>query len=550
MKEPQRLRKRASRLMPLALISLLSACGGGGGGSDSSAAAAPDTSNSGNGNAGQVASGSAVKGPLVGADIHYHNFEMGTLWPFDGLGSIAGSGVSDDSAMFGDIELTNLTSDILIVKATVTSSTKELVTNAAPILPALYAVIPASRAAEPVYPTPLTTLAYYIALNSGDLAILPYRGNGDRTLSEQEFYDGYQVGLMIASAAVGYGAPTDGDLSFEPPVIMPSHDGDEQKRRVASYRTGIEALGAVLKRLSEADPDGDSADGLLKAVAEDLSDGEVDGRRFGFDLSEINDKQEYIDSLLANPSNLKVHGRETLIANIEEVIHEEGAVRGLDSELTRFDDPASHADASAGRRNPDGDGDNIPPRLDNCPRTHNPSQADLDEDGYGDACDPDIDQDGVANKLDAFPRDRDEWLDSDGDGVGNNADTDDDNDGVADIDDDLPLDPTESVDTDSDGIGNNKDDDDDGDGFPDIDDAFPLNPFEIRDTDGDGQGDNVDTDADGDGLPNDHDNCPRHVNENQADTDGDGAGDACDNNPNDIPAAVWNDTYWNESRWQ
>jgi len=59
---------------------------------------------------------------------------------------------------------------------------------------------------------------------------------------------------------------------------------------------------------------------------------------------------------------------------------------------------------------------------------------DLDGDGINDIKDPDIDGDGIANEQDAFPRDKNEWLDTDGDGIGNNADTDDDNDGISDAD--------------------------------------------------------------------------------------------------------------------
>ena len=50
------------------------------------------------------------------------------------------------------------------------------------------------------------------------------------------------------------------------------------------------------------------------------------------------------------------------------------------------------------------------------------------------AVDPnDTDGDGVANALDAFPNDPNEWEDSDADGIGNNGDPDDDNDGVYDV---------------------------------------------------------------------------------------------------------------------
>jgi len=62
----------------------------------------------------------------------------------------------------------------------------------------------------------------------------------------------------------------------------------------------------------------------------------------------------------------------------------------------------------------------------------NITEPDLDCDGVIDTQDNDIDGDGVANSVDAFPRNSSESVDTDGDGVGNNADMDDDNDGYSD----------------------------------------------------------------------------------------------------------------------
>ena len=81
---------------------------------------------------------------------------------------------------------------------------------------------------------------------------------------------------------------------------------------------------------------------------------------------------------------------------------------------------------------PDRDADGISDVQDNCPDDANTSQTDLDGDGLGDACDSDIDGDGVLNIDDAFPYDPAETTDTDGDGIGNNADPDDDNDGLTD----------------------------------------------------------------------------------------------------------------------
>jgi hypothetical protein len=50
---------------------------------------------------------------------------------------------------------------------------------------------------------------------------------------------------------------------------------------------------------------------------------------------------------------------------------------------------------------PDGDGDGVPDRVDNCPSTSNPAQSDHDRDGQGDACDEDDDGDGMVDGADA-----------------------------------------------------------------------------------------------------------------------------------------------------
>ena len=56
----------------------------------------------------------------------------------------------------------------------------------------------------------------------------------------------------------------------------------------------------------------------------------------------------------------------------------------------------------------DSDGDNIPDRDDNCRLTGNSLQRDSDEDGYGNACDCDLDNDGSVDISD-FTQFRGYW---------------------------------------------------------------------------------------------------------------------------------------------
>jgi len=53
----------------------------------------------------------------------------------------------------------------------------------------------------------------------------------------------------------------------------------------------------------------------------------------------------------------------------------------------------------------DDDGDQIPDEVDNCPQDENPFQGDFDKDGLGNDCDPDMDDDGANNGVDCGPLD-------------------------------------------------------------------------------------------------------------------------------------------------
>ncbi len=312
----------------------------------------------------------------------------------------------------------------------------------------------------------------------------------------------------------------------------PAEDADNDNDRIGNNADPDDDNDGVLDDANnDGNPNGPQAadgDDMFPFNALEYIDSDGDGEGDNADLDDDNDGTP--DTLDAFPLNPAADSLEDPDGDRWPVGQDDDDTDNQSPSVAFADfDGDGLADEGGLTPDPDDDNDGVFDVDDVDPRNAALSR-DLDGDNIDDKVDTDVDGDGKDNASDAFPRNFAADTDTDGDGIPddvftvsngvrgapdiNLSDPDDDNDGVLDGLDAFPFRADESANADGDNLGDNEDPDDDNDGVNDTIDAFPNDPAEQFDRDRDGVGDKADTCPDTAGV--------------QTDTDGDGAGNPCD----------------------
>ena len=160
-------------ILLLILVSLGS-CGGGGGD-----VSPPDSPLS------QSISGGGVKGPLANAIITVYSLDTSAV---DFKGEVIDTGTTNASALITGLSLPIPLTPPYILEFTSAAGTTDITTGQSPIIATLRTVLTQSllNTGEPLYATPLTTMATDIAIVNADNSS-PFAGNNNGAITEQEF---------------------------------------------------------------------------------------------------------------------------------------------------------------------------------------------------------------------------------------------------------------------------------------------------------------------------------------------------------------------------
>ncbi len=234
-------------IQPVALLILaafLCACGGGGNNSANSNLASPYSfyaTLSGS----HLISGAGVKGPLAFAKVSVYALDTSKVDYYDPQSPVATASTNAQAEIVGLQIPQNFPSPfVMVIDGT---NATDLNTGTTPVITTLITVISQTMldTGRPLYATPLTTLAFYMARREAGV------GAANGTVQNALISAANQI-----NATLGFGMSPTIDLFTTPPVINNYTTTFGEQQAVAEYRAAIEALSAMIYQMAVSQGNG------------------------------------------------------------------------------------------------------------------------------------------------------------------------------------------------------------------------------------------------------------------------------------------------------
>ncbi len=236
---------------------LLCACGGGGNNATGTNASSvgPDISGSplntvistpsNTDIANTVISGAGVKGPLAFAKVSVYALDTSKVDYYDPQSPVATASTNAQAEIVGLQIPQNFPSPfVMVIDGT---NATDLNTGTTPVITTLITVISQTMldTGRPLYATPLTTLAFYMARREAGV------GAANGTVQNALISAANQI-----NATLGFGMSPTIDLFTTPPVINNYTTTFGEQQAVAEYRAAIEALSAMIYQMAVSQGNG------------------------------------------------------------------------------------------------------------------------------------------------------------------------------------------------------------------------------------------------------------------------------------------------------
>ncbi|MCP4765298.1 MAG: hypothetical protein GY875_03420 [Gammaproteobacteria bacterium] len=286
-------RTKNCRLAPIFIFLTvfgLSACGGGGGGGSDDEEPATTATTTTPTTSSKTINGGGVKGPLALAIVTVYAYDP-TQPGFKG--AVIARATTNAAAKIVGLSLPEPLNPPYILEFTSDANTIDITTGQAPVITTMRTVLTQTliNSGEPIYGSPLTTMAVDIAIANSNAATTPAQ---------------FEAALTTAAAQVvstlGFGMPGDIDIFNTPPLVNETTDTTAKQAEVAAYRTAVEALTAVVFQMQQQSS-GD-VDEVLGELSMDLVDGDIDGMVDGSPSTLFSDTT--LDVLAQDPATLPI----------------------------------------------------------------------------------------------------------------------------------------------------------------------------------------------------------------------------------------------------